>query len=418
MNSENNISYKSTVLACYIGNITMASVINLLPILIVPLQEQFNISYERFGRLILINFITQVSVDIIFSTFIDKYGFRRFIVTSPILTIIGMLIFIFAPNFSENPYPLFVAGTIIYSGSCGLLELLLSPIINSIPTKEKSAAMSMLHSFYCWGHILVIIVTTLSLYIFGRDKWQFIMLGWLIFPIVDFFLFIKAPLAPPIPEDKRQGFKAIKNKSAIVMMFLLIFCGGAAELCMSQWASVFTERALGISKVFGDLLGVTMFAFAMGIGRLLYGKFGSKINIRKVLLCGASLAVICYLTIALSGNNALAVAACALTGLAVSLLWPGTLVMSAETFPLAGAWIFALLAAAGDLGCSIGPWVMGKVVDGVIASQGAIDIASKYSLTLEQLGLKLGFGVSSLFPFLAVIVIIAVSCRKSSRQKI
>lgn len=417
MNQKNPVSYRSTIIACYLGNTSMAVVVNLLPVLFIPLREQFGFTYAQLGFLVLINFVTQVSFDIIFSFFVDKYGFRRFVVSAPVLMIIGFCIFVSAPELTANPLPLFALGTVLYSGSCGLLELLLSPIVNAIPTDEKSAAMSVLHAFYCWGQILVVLLTTLYLSVFGKQAWQGIMLLWLLVPLVDFFLFLKVPLAPPVPAEQRQGPRALADKRLLVLFVCAILFGGASELGMSQWASAFAEKALGVDKMLGDISGMCLFALCMGIVRALHGKPGSflqKADLQKLLLYGFALAAACYLVASLSQNSVIGLIACALTGVAVALLWPGTLSAAAERFPLAGAWMFAILAAGGDIGGAISPWLVGKLADSAQSFAPVREYALANQLSAEQIGLKFGLFLGTLFPLFGFITILFI--RKRTRQ--
>ncbi len=410
---EQKVSYKSTVFACYLGSICMAVVVNLPPVLFIPLREQFALSYTQLGFLVLVNFITQVSFDIVFSFLVDKYGFRRFLVASPVLTILGFILFALAPELSENPFPLFLAGTVIFSGSCGLLELLLSPIVNAIPTDEKAAAMSALHSFYCWGQILVVLLTTLFLHLFGKGAWQLIMLLWMLIPLVDFFLFLRVPLAPPVPETLRQGPRDLQGKGIFMLFVLAILFGGASELAMSQWSSAFAEKALGVSKVVGDVSGMCLFALCMGIVRALHGIPKGRLSlqrfpVQKLVMLGFAFSVVCYFVAALSGNAVIGLIACAATGLGVALLWPGTLSSAAERFPLAGAWMFAILAAGGDIGGSFSPWLVGKIADNAANSAFAKAQMATLSITPEQYGLKAGLLVSTVYPILGLAVTAAI----------
>ena len=392
------ISYKSTTVACYIGNFVQAIVINLTPILFIPLREQFGLSFEQLGFLILINFFTQVVCDIAFSNMVDKYGFRPFVVAAHALTVTGFLLFALSPVVLTDPYPGFILATIVFSGSGGLLELLLSPIVNAIPTDEKATAMSVLHSFYAWGQVAVVLITTLFLFGFGRTSWQWIMVLWTIPAMVNFILFMKVPLAPPVAEEHRQGMQMLILKPFFIVAFFAIMLGGASEVSMSQWASAFMEKAMSLPKVIGDIAGMCMFGLMLGVGRLLYGVYGKKINVNQVMSAGAFLAIFCYLVVALSPVNIFSLIACAACGFAVSLLWPGTLVITAEKFPLAGAWLFAILAAGGDIGASVGPWMMGVITEQAPRLALFSGLAASLGLNQEQLGLRLGMLAGVIFP--------------------
>lgn len=409
MSNNTEISYKSTTIACYIGHFVQAIVINLTPILFIPLRDQYGLSFQQLGFLILINFITQVACDILFSGIIDKYGYRGFATVSHLLTIIGFIIFALSPFIMEKPYMGFVIATIIFSGSGGLLELLLSPIVNSIPTDEKATAMSVLHSFYAWGQLAVVLLTTISLFIFGTKSWQVIMLIWIIVPLFNFILFLKVPLAPPIPEEHRQGMRMLILKPFFIICFLAIGFGGAAEVSMNQWASAFMERAMNLPKIIGDTGGMCMFAIMLGLGRLLYGIYGVKINLLKIMLVGTLTAICCYIIVAFSFVSLISLIACAICGIAVSLLWPGTLVIASERFPLAGAWLFAILAAGGDIGASVGPWLLGVVTEQAPKLPFISNLSIQFALSSDQIGLRIGMFIAALFPLGAFICIMAIS---------
>ena len=396
--SKPAISYKSTVTACYIGNIVQASVVNLTPVLFIPLREAYGFSYEQLGLLILINFITQVLVDIGFSRAVDKYGFRPFVVTAQLLTVVGFVLFALAPSIFDRPYVGFIIATIIFSGAGGLLELLLSPIVNAIPTDEKATTMSVLHSFYAWGQVTVVLLTTLFLFAFGRGSWPIIMVLWTIPAIFNFFLFLKVPLAPTVAEEHRQGMRALILKPFFIVAFFSILFGGASEISMSQWSSAFMEKALQLPKVVGDVAGMCMFGVMLGVGRAWYGARGAKMHVNRVMLIGAAIAIGCYLVVSLSPSNVLGLIACGVCGFGVSLLWPGTLVLAAERFPLAGSWLFAILAAGGDIGASVGPWVVSLVTDNAPTMAVFQNLSIAAGLNAEQLGLRLGMLSGVIFP--------------------
>lgn len=391
-------SYRSTIYACYTGFVVQASVVNLAPVLFIPLREIFGLSYEQLAFLILINFVTQVSCDIGFSTLVDKYGFRPFIVSAHVLTIAGFGLFAAAPRLAADPYPLFILATIIFAGAGGLLELLLSPIVNAIPGDEKAAAMSVLHSFYAWGQMAVIILTTLYLLAFGRSAWPGAFLIWTLPPLINFCLFLRVPLAPPVPEEHRQGMRKLFFQPFFLVAFIAILLGGASELAIAQWTSAFMERGLNLPKVVGDVAGMSAFALMLGLGRAVYGANGKRVDVSRVMMVGAALAAGCYLVVALSPWNLLSLAACALCGLGVSLLWPGTLVIAAEKYPLAGSWMFAILAAGGDIGASIGPWMVGMVTEHGPKLGGLAGLGVSLGLSGEQLGLRLGMLCGTLLP--------------------
>lgn len=402
-------SYKSTTIACYIANFCQAIVTNFTAILFVPLKEQFGLTYSQFGFLVLLNFFTQVCVDLLFSKAVDKHGFRPFIVTAQILCGVGLVLFACAPMlFPSNVYLGLLIATVIFSGASGLFELLLSPIIDAIPTKEKESAMAILHSFYAWGQVTVVLVTTLC--IFLHVDWRLIVLGWAVVPFANTFLFARVPLAQRVSAEHAMKIRKLLRSPVFLLAFACILFGGASELTMSQWASSFLEKGIALPKIAGDLLGMCGFAVMMGIGRVIYGIKGDKLPLEKVLFVGSALAAVCYLVAALSPIGWLSIVACCVCGICVSLMWPGSLVLAAKHLPLAGASMFALLAAGGDIGASIGPSLAG-----VLADIGAALPLSVPGLTPEQLGLRFSLLCAVIFPLCAMFFV--AKLRKASVEK-
>lgn len=395
---EKTVSYKSTTIACYIGIIIQAIVVNLTPILFIPLREQFGLSFQQLGFLVFINFVTQVTMDIACSKPVEVYGFRPFAVAAHVLIVIGLLLFALSPELLAQPYPIIVVATIIFSSGGGLLELLLSPIINAIPTDEKATAMSLLHSFYAWGQAGVILLTTLLLFVMGRTQFQWIILLWAIVPAANFFLFTRVPLGEPMVDGQRTSLRKLLRTPFYIVALLSIGFGAAAEICMAQWTSAFFEKALHLPKIVGDAAGVSMFALALGLGRLTYGIMGKRMDVNQVMIVGAAVSVLCYLAVGFSSSPVVSLLACMLCGLAVSLLWPGTLVLTAEYFPLAGASMFAILSAGGDIGASVGPWLISVVADHAPNLPALANYGATAGLSVEQLGLRLGLIVAALFP--------------------
>ncbi|MBN2153235.1 MAG: MFS transporter, partial [Candidatus Lokiarchaeota archaeon] len=329
--SPTSVSYKSTAIACYVGIFCQAIVINLTPILFIPLREQYGLTFSELGLLIFINFTTQVAVDIAFSKVVEKHGYRSFVVASHAFTVAGFSLFALAPLFLTRPYPIFVAATVVFSAGGGLQELLLSPIVNSIPSDEKEKAMSVLHSFYAWGQVMVVVITTSLLLLLGRASWQWIVACWAVIPAVNFVNFMRVPLGSPVPETgPHMGLAKLARERFFMVAIVAIAAGAAAEITMAGWTSAFFEKALDIPKAIGDTTGVAAFAFMLGLGRLLYGKYGTRIPLPKVMMAGAILAAACYLVVAFSTINALSLVACMACGFGVSLLWPGTLVLAAK----------------------------------------------------------------------------------------
>jgi MFS family permease len=409
---KTNLTYKSTLNACYLAYLVQATVINLTPVLFIPLREQFSLSFGQLGLLVLINFITQVVVDLLFSHAVDRHGYRHFLTSAHVFVTAGLVAFALSPLIMESPYPGFIIGTLLFSAGGGLLELLISPTVNAIPSDSKSSSMSLAHSFYAWGQMGVIILTTLFLFAFGRLAWPIVMILWAVPPALNALLFSKVPFGPTVPEEHREGIlKHIRNRFFIAAFFAIAL-GAASELVMSQWSSAYMEKVMDIPKALGDISGMAMFAMMLGLGRLIHGRYGKHFNLYNLMIIGTVTAFLCYLIVALSPYNVLSLIACAVCGIAVSLLWPGTLVLSAERFPLAGTWLFAFLAAGGDIGASIGPWAMGVISDNAIKVSFIAQIAQNLGLNAEQTGMRTGLLFGSLFPIAAMICLVYMKSHK------
>ena len=396
--------YKLTLYACYLGNVVQACIVNLTPVLFIPLKEQFSLSYRQLGLLVLVNFVTQFICDFSLGFAADKFGTRRFIIAAPAIAFSGFVLFALSPLLlPANPYIGFIVATVIFSGSGGLLELLLSPTVNALPTENKAASMSFLHSFYAWGQVAVVLLSTLALLLIGRENWQYLFLAWSALPLLNLFMFIRAPLAPAVPEEKRTSIRDIITRPLFILLFFIIVGSGSSEMALSQWSSSFMEKGLNIPKATGDILGMSMFAFMQGVGRVAYGKYGSRHDIVRIMSLGCVLAVICYLAVAFSPVAGVSLAFCALCGLAVSLLWPCTLTLAAESFPYAGTLMFAVLAGGGDSGSSVGPWLIGVVIDAAMSNSTAAALAAALGLSAEQLALRIGIVSGAVFPVFTLI---------------
>lgn len=395
-------SYRLTTLSCFVGIFVQAVSSNITAILFIPLMTLYGLSYVHLGLLVGINFTTQVAVDIIASRLIDRYGFRRFVLPADLMAIAGLALFALSPVLFDNVLVGLILSTMIFSASCGLLEVLLSPIVNAIPHDEKGAAMALMHSFYAWGQVATIVVTTLFLFAFGIRNWQIIVLLWAMIPLVNFFMFLAAPFPGVVPEEHRQTMRTLFFRPFYLFALLAIFGGAATELVMNQWSSTFTEKVLQLPKVTGDLLGMCGFAVMLGLGRVIYGRSGSRLNMNNVLIAGAATAIACYIVVAVSPLVGVSLFACAVCGLAASLLWPGTLVITAEKFPLAGAWLFAILAAAGDVGAALGPFAAGVVTDLTRGMPAASQWAATLGLSVEQLAIRVAILLAAVFPALTL----------------
>lgn len=397
MNREN----KQLVYACYATNSSMSVAGNISPILFLTFRSLYGISYSLLGLLVLINFVTQFLVDMAFSLWPGKFNISRAVKITPILTAVGLMIYGLWPLFLPQwAYLGLVIGTIVFSASGGLCEVLISPVIAAIPSDNPSREMSKLHSVYAWGVVVFIIVSTLFLYVAGNENWVWIPLFFSVVPIFAAVLFYSAEIPDIVTQqDTSRSSRLLKSKELYICV-LAIFLGGAAECTMAQWSSSYLEQALGIPKVWGDILGMALFSVMLGAGRSLYAKFGS--NVEKILFLGAIGASVCYLTAALTNIPALGLAACAFTGFCVSMLWPGNLVAASDLLPGSGVFMYAIMAAGGDLGASVAPQLVGIVTDITIANPSAAELAYRLNITAEQLSMKTGMLVSSIFPLVAV----------------
>lgn len=396
--------YKRLKLACYTTNVSMAIVSNFPPLLFLTFRSLYGISYTLLGLLVLINFCTQLVVDLVFSFFSHKFNIPLCTKLIPVLTFSGIAIYALSPLIFSGGgvYLGLVLGTVIFSASGGLTEVLISPIIAEIPSDDPDREMSKLHSIYAWGVVFLVLIATAFFYFIGCKHWQWLALLLSVVPICASVLYAGVDIPKMKTPEKTSGAIGMLKNGGIWLCVFGIFLGGAAECTMAQWSSSYIEAALGISKIWGDLFGVALFALALGTGRTLYSKMGK--NVELVLLLGAIGATACYLIAALSSVSVIGLLACALTGFFVSMLWPGSLIVASDRFSSGGVFIFALMAAGGDFGASIGPQAVGIVTDAAIESAVIAELAVKLSLSPEQIGMKLGMLVGALFPLAAIIV--------------
>lgn len=409
-------NFKSTVFACYRGYITQGIVNNLSPLFFVLFQNKFGISYSLISALILCNFVTQVITDMLSVKYVDRIGYRKSAVIAHALAFSGLVMQGTLPNVLPAPYVGLVLATIVNGVGGGLIEVIISPIVDSCPGDAKASAMSLLHSFYCWGQVGVVLITTLLLRLIGEDLWFIIPILWSLLPLYNLFRFLKVPLMPTVPEEEKTPLKTLFTSKIFLVALLLMLCAGASELAMSQWSSLFAERALGVTKVIGDLLGPCLFAVFMGIGRTIYGVWGEKIHLTGAMIFCAALCILCYLGTALFENPWLSLLSCALCGFSVSLMWPGTFSLTSAAYPKGGTAMFGILAVLGDVGCSVGPALMGAVSGAV---SGNANIAASFpNLTADQLGLKSGMLFSAVFPaFILIGVLLLTRFHKSANKK-
>ena len=389
--------------ACYSMNISMAVVGNLPPLLFITFHNLYGISYTLLGLLVLINFSTQLLVDLVFTFYSHRFNIEKTVKITPVLTMLGLLIFTLWPTFlHSSAYLGLVIGTIVFSSSAGLAEVLLNPVIAALPSDNTERDLSMLHSSYAWGAVGVVLIGAFYILLFGSLTWQYLVILMACMPLLSFFLYLGAKL-PTVSTGETDAFSlsTLKNKQ-LWLCVVAIFLGGALECTMAQWCSGFTEIALGLPKIYGDIFGVALFSVMLGTGRTLYTKYGR--NVEKVLLLGVCASFVCYLTAALSGNAVVGLIACALTGLSASMLWPGSIITVSERIPSGGVVMFALMAAGGDLGASVGPELVGIITDTIAANSKMVDLAARLGLTAEQLGMKCGLLIGALFAAVAIPV--------------
>ncbi len=402
---ENN--YLRTKRACQFANVAIAPASCLSPLLFMPFHELYGISYTLLGTLVLVNFLTQLSIDLIFSFFSKRFNIKLAVKIMPIITTIGFILFAFSPwIFGDSVYIGLIIGTMIFSVSAGLCEVLISPIIATLPNATDKD-MSGLHALYPIGVILVVCISSLFLRVFGNDKWQCLVLFWASVPVISAILFFISPLPDMRPVENTahttQKPTSVK-KVGLLLCVLCIFLGAAAECTMTAWISSYMEKALGLSKTIGDILGMALFALLLGLGRILYTKFGKNIFI--ILIVGMSGAFVCYLICGLVTNVVVSFIACVMTGLCASMLWPGSLILMEEKIDGVGVSAYALMAAGGDLGASVAPQMVGAIVDNVGATSWAKGVAEGLSITSEQLAMKFGMLITALFPLIGVVVLL------------
>ena len=401
-------NYRRVKLACYASNVTMSIVGNLSPVLFLTFHTLYGISYTALGFLVLINFVTQLIIDLVFSFFSHKFHIPTAVKTAPVLGMVGLIVYAVCPFFiPANPYLGIVLGTVIFSAASGFNEVLISPVIAAIPSENPEREMSKLHSIYAWGVVFVIAVSTLFLLVFGNGNWQYLALLFALVPFAAMLLFLGAKLPPLETPEKTSGVLDFFKSKGLWICVFGIFLGGAAECTMAQWCSGYIERSLGIPKVWGDLFGVAVFSVMLGLGRSLYAKYGKKIG--KVLFVSAIGSALCYFTAALSDVAVVGLIACAMTGLCTAMMWPGSLIVVQERFPHGGVVRFALMAAGGDLGASVGPQLVGIITDAVKSNDRMIKLAESMALEPDAFGMKIGILTGMVFSLVAVFVFMSIA---------
>ena len=354
--------YNHTVTACFIGYIVQAIVNNFAPLLFLTFQDSYHIPLSQITLLVTLNFGVQLLVDLVSITFVDKIGYRASMILAHLLSAGGLILLTVLPELLPSPFIGILIAIMIYAVGGGLLEVLVSPIVEACPSENKEKAMSMLHSFYCWGYAGVVLLSTLFFRLIGIGNWRILALIWALIPIGNAVMFTKVPIAPLIDgEEKGLKLGQLLKQKTFWLLFIMMLCAGASEQAVSQWASAFAEKGLHISKTAGDLAGPMTFALLQGVSRAFYGKFGHRIRLDRFMASSCVLCILAYLGTALFQVPLLNLVCCALCGLSVGIMWPGTFSKAAATIPLGGTTMFALLALAGDVGCALGPGVVGWV---------------------------------------------------------
>lgn len=376
--------YQNTLVACYLGFVTQAIAANFAPLLFLTFQNTYGISLEKIALIPAVFYLTQLIIDLAATKYADKIGYRTCVVASQVLSAIGLVCMTVLPKVLPVPFVGILISVVLYAIGSGLIEVLVSPIVEACPFDNKDGVMSLLHSFYCWGAMGVIIGSTLFFYLFGVENWEILTLIWALVPLYNTFNFIKCPIERLVEDGKSLGVRKLLRTPVFWLMIVLMICAGASEATMAQWASAFAESTLAVPKIIGDLAGPCLFAMFMGISRLLYGKFSEKLDLTRVMLiCGVTCAG-CYLLASLSTIPVLGLAGCATCGFAVGIMWPGSISISSQRYPKGGTAMFAFLALAGDLGATVSPAMVGSI------SEMAGD------------NLKTGLLAATIFPFVLV----------------
>lgn len=394
---ETKPNYQKTIYACFVGYIVQAVINNFVPLLFLTFQDAYGIPLSKITMLVTINFGLQLVIDLISVTFVDRIGYRASMIGAYICAVLGLVLLPVLPELFADPFVGVLIAVMIYAVGGGLLEVLVSPVVESCPSDRKEQTMSLLHSFYCWGHVGVVLISTVFFKVFGIDNWKILICIWALVPLCNTFLFFKVPMAPLIQEgEKGLSIRELAGQKIFWVFMLMMLCAGASEQSVSQWASTFAEKGLGVTKTVGDLAGPMAFAVLMGTARAFYGKYGEKIDLDKFMMFSSLLCIASYLCISLAPSPALGLVGCALCGMSVGIMWPGTFSKASADLPRGGTALFALMALAGDLGCSGGPTVVGM-------------ISSRFHDELKK-----GILAAAVFPFLLLLGIFL--CRKMKKE--
>lgn len=355
-------SYDCTMRACFIGYIVQAIVNNFVPLLFLTFQRTYHIPLQQITLLVTFNFGIQLLTDLLSVAFVDRMGYQASMVLAHILSALGLICLTVLPEWMGHPFAGILISVIVYAVGGGLLEVLVSPVVEACPSTHKEKAMSMLHSFYCWGHVGVVLFSSIFFKLAGIENWKLLAVLWAVIPILNALVFTRVPIAPVLPEgEEGMTIGTLFQNRTFWLLFVMMICAGASEQSVSQWASLFAEKGLGISKTAGDLAGPMAFAVLMGASRAFYGNYGEKINLDRFMAVSSVLCILSYLCLVFMPVPVLSLAGCALCGLSVGIMWPGTFSRASKALPAGGTALFALLALGGDIGCSGGPTLVGMV---------------------------------------------------------
>lgn len=381
-------NYKKTLKACYLGFITQAIAANFTPLLFLKFHTEYGIPLGQIALISTTFFFTQLIVDVLCEKYVERIGYRRAVVLSEVASVVGLVGLAFLPDLLPRPFAGIIISVIIYAIGSGLIEVLVSPIVEACPFDNKEAVMSLLHSFYCWGTVAVILLSTLFFNVFGISNWKWMACIWAILPLYNIYNFMTCPIEYLVEDGQGMSVGELLKSPLFWTGIILMICAGASEISMSQWASAFTESALGIEKRMGDLAGPCMFAVMQGVSRVIYGKCGNRIDLTKYMMGSGALCLLCYILASVSHNPFLSLVGCIMCGFSVGIMWPGTISIMSKRLPVGGTAMFALLAMAGDIGGSVGPAAVGMI------TQAAND------------NMKVGMLSASIFPIVLIMMLL------------
>lgn len=392
--------YNKTITACFVGYVVQAIINNFVPLLFLTFQRSFGIPLSQITLLVTFNFGVQLLIDLLSVSFVDRIGYRASMIIAHIASAAGLVLLTVLPDLIPSSFAGILISVMIYAIGGGLLEVLASPVVEACPSDHKEKAMSMLHSFYCWGHVGVVLISTVFFSIFGIDNWRILALIWALIPLGNAVVFARVPIAELIAEgEKGMRIKDLFRMRVFWVLLVMMICAGASEQAVSQWASTFAEQGLGITKAAGDLAGPMAFAVLMGAARAFYGKYGDRMDLDRFMIISSMLCILSYLGIALFPIPLLSLSACAVCGLSVGIMWPGTFSKASASVPRGGTALFAFLALGGDVGCSAGPTLVGSIAG------------------MADDNLKAGILAAIVFPVCLLLGILLLKNKKKQRRR-